>query len=262
LRKRFGQHFLVDEGTIAAIVHCIAPQPGQTMVEIGPGGGAMTWPLLQALGRLTAIELDRDRIAPLTARARDHGDLTLVVADVLNVSFQALAPPEGRLRVVGNLPYNITTPLLFHLLAAVSVIADMVFLVQREVALRMAAVPGSKAYGRLSVMLQAECAVEVLLAVGPEVFRPPPKVHSALVRLVPRVPARAITNQGTFAAVVKAAFGQRRKTLRNALGGMVNEAAFAATGVDPGLRAEALSVADFIRLANHLAEQPTPHSSA
>jgi 16S rRNA (adenine1518-N6/adenine1519-N6)-dimethyltransferase len=253
-RKRFGQHFLEDPATIGEIVRVIAPRLGEPLVEIGPGEGALTCPLLQALGRLTIIELDRDRIGPLTARCAPLGELTVIAADCLRVRLTALAPPGGRIRVVGNLPYNISTPLLFHLLEDIAVIEDMVFLLQREVAERLAAPPGGRDYGRLSVMIQAQCRVDLCLAVGPEVFRPPPKVHSTLVRLVPR---REVTapHPEVFARLVQAAFGQRRKTLRNALAGHATVEDLAAAGIDPVRRAETLAVDDFRRLAAVVAAQ-------
>jgi len=249
-KKSLGQHFLADRHYIDRIVHAVDPKPGQRLVEIGPGQGAITLPLLRRHGELTVIEFDRDLIAPLTAAAEPIGRLHIVHRDVLKVDFTALA--EGTpIRLVGNLPYNISSPILFHALDHAAAISDMHFMLQKEVVDRMAAGPGSKVYGRLSVMLQAWCEVTSLFVVPPGAFRPPPKVDSAVVRLVPRPPGQVgIDNPGRFAEVVRAAFGQRRKTLRNALSGVCDPAHFEAAAVRPDARAEQLEVADFIRLAN------------
>lgn len=254
-KKHLGQNFLHEKGVIAKIVHAIDPQPGDAIVEIGPGQGALTFPLLERHGALTAIEFDRDLHAPLQAAARAHGELRLIEGDVLGVDFTALAtelaPADGRIRLVGNLPYNLSSPILFHALDHAAAIRDMHFMLQKEVVERMAAPPGNKVYGRLSVMLQAYCAVTPLFTVPPGAFRPAPKVDSAVVRLVPRaLDAIGIDDRDRFAAIVRAAFGQRRKTLRNALSGTVDADAIVAAGLDPGARAERLSVADFVRLAN------------
>ncbi len=252
-KKALGQHFLHERGVVDRIVLAVDPKPGDRIVEIGPGQGAMTFPLLDRHGSLTAIEFDRDLLAPLTARARDHGELTLIHANVLDVDFSALAAGTP-LRLVGNLPYNLSSPILFHALEHAAVVRDMHFMLQKEVVDRMAAAPGSKVYGRLSVMLQAWCRVTALFDVGPGAFRPPPKVDSAVVRLVPRDPAEVgIDDPARFAAVVRAAFGQRRKTLRNALQPLCDASAIIAAGIDPTRRAEQLEVAEFIRLANSLA---------
>lgn len=252
-KKALGQHFLHERGVVDRIVLAVDPKPGYRIVEIGPGQGAMTFPLLDRHGSLTAIEFDRDLLAPLTARARDHGELTLIHANVLDVDFSALAAGTP-LRLVGNLPYNLSSPILFHALEHAAVVRDMHFMLQKEVVDRMAAAPGSKVYGRLSVMLQAWCRVTALFDVGPGAFRPPPKVDSAVVRLVPRDPAEVgIDDPARFAAVVRAAFGQRRKTLRNALQPLCDASAIIAAGIDPTRRAEQLEVAEFIRLANSLA---------
>ncbi|MBS0569005.1 MAG: 16S rRNA (adenine(1518)-N(6)/adenine(1519)-N(6))-dimethyltransferase RsmA [Proteobacteria bacterium] len=248
-RKRFGQHFLHDPGILRRIVDAIAPQPGQHLVEIGPGEGALTLPLLRAAGALTAIELDRDLIAPLRETACDVGDLTLINVDVLSVDFSALAQ-GAPIRLVGNLPYNISTPILFHCLDHAAAIADMHFMLQKEVVERMAAAPGSKVYGRLSVMLQLRCTVEPLLKIPPGAFRPPPKVDSAVVRLTP-LPADKLPNAdlARVADIVRAAFGQRRKTLANALAKIMDADAIAAAGIDPRARAEQLAPAGFVALA-------------
>ena len=228
----------------------IDPKPGDRLVEIGPGQGAITFPLLRAHGALTAIEFDRDLVAPLLHAAREFGELDIVPGDVLGVDFTELAA-GGTIRLVGNLPYNLSSPILFHALDHAAAIRDMHFMLQKEVVDRMAAPPGSKVYGRLSVMLQAYCTVTPLFTVPPGAFRPPPKVDSAVVRLVPRDPARiGIADPARFAQVVRAAFGQRRKTLRNALKGVLDDISIAAAGVRPDARAEQLAVADFVRLAN------------
>lgn len=251
-KKALGQHFLHERGVVDRIILAVDPKPGDRIVEIGPGQGAMTFPLLERHGHLTAIEFDRDLLAPLAVRAREHGELELIHADVLDVDFTALAGGTP-LRLVGNLPYNLSSPILFHALDHAAAVRDMHFMLQKEVVDRMAAAPGSKVYGRLSVMLQAWCRVTALFDVGPGAFRPPPKVDSAVVRLVPRDPAEVgIDDPARFAAIVRAAFGQRRKTLRNALQALCSGEEIAAAGVDPSLRAEQLAVPDFVRLANAL----------
>lgn len=249
-KKSLGQHFLHERGVVAKILLALDPRPGDRIVEIGPGQGALTFPLLERHGVLTAIEFDRDLLAPLAEAACAHGALTLVHADVLDVDLTALSAGEP-IRLVGNLPYNLSSPILFHALDHAAVVRDMHFMLQKEVVDRMAASPGSKVYGRLSVMLQAYCDVTALFAVAPGAFRPPPKVDSAVVRLVPRPAERVgIRDHARFAAVVRAAFGQRRKTLRNALQPVCDAAQIEAAGIDARLRAEQLAVADFVRLAN------------
>jgi len=253
-KKHLGQNFLHERGVVEKIVLAIDPRPGDRIVEIGPGQGALTFPLLDRHGALTAIEFDRDLLQPLAAAAQSHGALTLVAADVLSVDFTALAgegPTTDKLRLVGNLPYNLSSPILFHALEHAAAIRDMHFMLQKEVVERMASGPGSKVYGRLSVMLQAYCAVTPLFTVAPGAFRPAPKVDSAVVRLVPRLAGEiGIDDRRRFSAIVRAAFGQRRKTLRNALDGVVDTATMAAAGIRPDARAEQLAVADFIRLSN------------
>jgi 16S rRNA (adenine1518-N6/adenine1519-N6)-dimethyltransferase len=253
-KKSLGQHFLSDPGMIDKIVRAIAPQPGDRLVEIGPGAGAITRPLLQRHGALTVIEFDRDLIEPLTALGAELGaELSIVHADVLTVDFSALADGTP-IRLVGNLPYNISSPILFHALDHLDAIRDMHFMLQKEVVDRMAAAPGSKVYGRLSVMLQARCRVTPLFKVPPGCFRPPPKVDSAVVRLEPRDPAElGLARPERFAQVVRAAFSQRRKTLRNALSTVCTPEQIEAVGIDPGARAETVSVADYVNLANSLA---------
>lgn len=252
-RKRFGQHFLHDPGVIQRILAAIDPRPGEPLVEIGPGLGALTGGLLRAAGRLEVIELDRDVIPELVARVGDLGELIVHEGDALTFDLAALAAGR-RLRVCGNLPYNISTPLLFHLLKAAPCIADMHFMLQKEVVDRMAAVANDEAYGRLSVMLAVVAEVEPLFIVGPGAFRPPPRVQSAVVRLKPRpAPPFALPDPARFAGIVAHAFNQRRKTLRNSLRGQVDEAGFEAAGIDPMRRAETLTPADFGRLATTVA---------
>jgi 16S rRNA (adenine1518-N6/adenine1519-N6)-dimethyltransferase len=249
-KKHLGQNFLHDRSVVERIVMAVDPQPGDKLVEIGPGQGALTLPLLDRHGALTAIEFDRDLLQPLAQAAVAHGELTLIAADVLQVDFTALAG-EGQLRLVGNLPYNLSSPILFHALDHAAAVRDMHFMLQKEVVERMASEPGNKVYGRLSVMLQAYCSVTPLFTVPPGAFRPAPQVESAVVRLVPRAPESiGIDDPRRFAQVVRAAFGQRRKTLRNALDGVVDSEGMLAAGVRPGARAEQLSVADFVRLSN------------
>ena len=253
-KKHFGQHFLHERGVIERIVAAIAPQPGDLLLEIGPGEGILTLPLLRAAGRLTAIELDRDLIEPLQTRAAGLGALTLLQTDVLQVDLGALAPAGRKLRIVGNLPYYISSPILFHCLHYAGHIQDMHFMLQREVVERMAATPGGKDYGRLSVMLQLACAVQPLLHVPPGAFRPPPKVDSAVVRLLPHATdALPPVDGAALQQVVRAAFGQRRKTLGNALRGVLDAGAIRACAIDPAQRAERLSPQDFVRLAQALA---------
>ncbi|MBK9327332.1 MAG: 16S rRNA (adenine(1518)-N(6)/adenine(1519)-N(6))-dimethyltransferase RsmA [Thiobacillaceae bacterium] len=248
-KKSLGQHFLVDNHYIQRIVAAIRPQAGDRMVEIGPGPGALTRPLLESLGHLDVVELDRDMVARLQAEF-PSGQLTIHQADALRFAFGDLGPD---LRVVGNLPYNISSPLLFHLAEYASGIRDMCFMLQKEVVDRMAAAPGTPDYGRLSVMLQARFRVDKLFTVPPGAFRPPPKVDSAIARLAP-LPEAAVPyrEHRVFAEVVARAFGQRRKTLRNTLRGLVDEPLFAELGIDPARRGETLSVAEFAALANRL----------
>lgn len=250
-RKRFGQHFLHDPRIIAKILAAVAPRPGEALVEVGPGLGAITLPLLEKAGALTAVELDRDVIPHLTAAACSKGKLTVVQGDALVTDFRRFAPESGKLRLVGNLPYNVSTPLLFHFLEQADCITDMHFMLQKEVVQRMAAKPGGKEYGRLTVMLAARCRVEPLFNIGPGAFRPPPKVDSAFVRLTPHAtPPFAIHDEARYAAVVSRAFSHRRKTLKNALAGLVDEAGIISIGIDPKARPETLSAADYGRLAD------------
>jgi len=249
-RKRFGQNFLVDDGIIAGIVGAVRPQPADTVVEIGPGLGALTTPLLDRVGRLHVVEIDRDLIARL--RERHPPDRLLIhEGDVLDFDFAALGED---LRVVGNLPYNISTPLLFRLAAFAANIRDIHAMLQKEVVERMVAAPGDSEFSRLSVMLQYRFDMEKLIDVPPESFEPAPKVDSAVVRLTPHAklphPAR---DEAVFADIVARAFGQRRKTLRNTLKGMVSAERLTQLGIDAGARAQELAVADFVRIADAVA---------
>ena len=260
-RKRFGQNFLHDTGVIRRIIASIAPKPGDRLVEIGPGQGAITRELLSAVGRLDAVELDRDLIKPLASLCSPLGELRIHNADALKFDFCTLADVENTLRIVGNLPYNISTPILFHLLDQAPCVKDMHFMLQREVVERMAAEPGSKTYGRLSVMLQARCEVIPLFDIGPGAFTPAPKVDSAFVRLTPhRTAVYQIDDYPLFQRLVTAAFSQRRKTLRNALRNLMTEAEIMAAGQVPGIRAEQLSVAEFAALANAAEHTHNPAS--
>ena len=245
-RKRFGQHFLVDKGVIQSIVEAVDPQPGEALVEIGPGLGAITRPLLARIGSLSAIELDRD----LAARWRKTPGLDVIEADVLTVDFAALArsrPDCQLLRIVGNLPYNISTPILFHLLEAVEHIADQHVMLQKEVVDRMVAAPHNKDYGRLSVMLQWRYDIEHVLDVPPESFDPPPRVDSAVVRMTPR-PARGGVDTRLLEELVRVAFSQRRKLLRHTLGRWLEERG-SAVAFDVQRRAEEVPVEDYLALA-------------
>ncbi len=243
-RKRFGQHFLVDAALIDQIVRLVAPKPGQALVEIGPGLGALTQPLLERCGALTVVELDRD----LAARWRSRPGITVVEADVLRVDFAALADAAAQpLRIVGNLPYNISTPILFHLLPQVGRIVDQHFMLQKEVVDRIAAAPGGKDYGRLTVMLQWRYQVEALLDVPPAAFDPPPRVHSAVVGMRPRA-APAEVDEALLGALVSAAFSQRRKLLRHSLGRWLEARGFGGA-FDLQRRAEEVPVDEFVALA-------------
>lgn len=249
-RKRFGQHFLADAQYARRIVDAIDPQRGDNVVEIGPGLGALTDALVARVGRIAAIEIDRDLAARLRERFQPDR-LELRVADALAFDFATLGTG---LRVVGNLPYNISSPLLFHLVGDANRIRDIHVMLQREVVARMTAQPSTPDYGRLTVMLQSRFSITRLFGVPAGAFRPPPKVESAVARLVPLAAARpAIADEALFVRIVSAAFGQRRKTLRNALSAVCDESALRTSGIDPGARGETLSVTDFVRLANALA---------
>lgn len=253
-RKRFGQNFLVSPGVIRNIVDAIAPRPGERMVEIGPGLGAMTEPLLAALGHLHVVEIDRDLIARLRERFTPE-QLTIHEGDALAFDFGSLGADLPMLRIVGNLPYNISTPLLFHLAAFAGGVRDMHFMLQKEVVDRMVAEPGGADYGRLSVMLQYRFHMDRLFLVPPGAFNPAPKVDSAIVRLIPRPAAELLArDEALLARLVTAAFGQRRKMLRNTLRDLVDEAGLLAVGIPPTVRAEDVAVADYVRLANSLTQ--------
>ncbi|PPK67665.1 dimethyladenosine transferase [Methylobacter tundripaludum] len=254
-RKRFGQNFLHDHNIIYNIISSIQAEPGQHWVEIGPGQGALTEPLLNEGVRLDVVELDRDLVVLLREKFKQYPDLNIHSADALRFDFSSLAD-GGKLRVIGNLPYNISTPLMFHLLDNAYCIEDMHFMLQKEVVDRICAVPGSKKYGRLSVMMQYYCQPELLFEVPPESFDPIPQVMSAIVRLVPhRQPPVAVNDVSKLNRVVTQAFSQRRKTLRNSLKKLITEEEITALGIDPTLRAENISLVEFASLSNLLQEE-------
>lgn len=252
-RKRFGQHFLSDPGIIDAIVRAVHPTADDVIVEIGPGQGAITDALARSAGHLHAVELDRDLVARLRRRYEDNPNVTVHEADALQFDFASLG---DRIRVVGNLPYNISTPLLFHLLKFRSRILDMHFMLQKEVVDRMAASPGSKAYGRLGIMLGCHLNIESLFDVPREAFEPPPEVTSAVVRLDPLPPGTFdIQDEAGLSTLVSTAFMQRRKTLRNSLKKSVEAIDFEAVGIDASQRPEQISIGDYVRLSNHLRQK-------
>lgn len=249
-RKRFGQNFLSSSGVIASIISAINPKPDDCMVEIGPGLGAMTVPLMDTLKHLHVVEIDRDLIARLKQNHR-LDKLTIHEGDALEFDFGGLS--EKNLRIVGNLPYNISTPILFHLSRFATQVRDMHFMLQKEVVDRMVAEPGSSEFGRLSVMLQYRYDMDRLFIVPPDAFVPAPKVDSAIVRMIPR-PVEALTakDEALFGDVVTAAFSQRRKMLRNTLKGIISETGLEALGIAPTARAETLAVSDYVRITNSL----------
>ena len=250
-RKRFGQHFLVDHGVIDAIVRAIAPKPGEALIEIGPGLGALTQPVLERCGALTVVELDRD----LAARWRQREGVTVIEADALKVDFGALMGAAGqKLRVIGNLPYNISTPLLFHLLALAPQVLDQHFMLQKEVVDRMAAAPGCKDFGRLTVMLQWRYRIEALFDVAPAAFEPPPRVQSAIVRMRP-LAQPPLLDEARLQALVALAFSQRRKLLRHTLGRWLDAQGFGGS-FDVHRRAEEVPVAEYVALAQALGAAP------
>ena len=256
-RKRFGQHFLCDPHYIARIVDSIDPKPGQRLVEIGPGRGALTLPLLSRVERLDVVELDRDLIPALQGLADHDESLVVHQADALKFDFCNICPQETeqKLRVVGNLPYNISTPLLFHLVTQMDCIEDMHFMLQREVVQRITAQAGSADYGRLTVMLNYYCQSEYLFTVPPGAFHPPPRVDSAIVRLIPhRHPPVEVGDKPLFAELVNRAFSQRRKTLRNSLKSLLDATEIESAGVDPGTRPERLDLAQFAALSRKIVE--------
>ena len=255
-RKRFGQNFLHDNYVIDKIIASIGPKPDHHMVEIGPGRGAITEPLLEALeGNLDVVELDRDLIPILRAQFFRHEGLTIHEADALQFDFRQLAADGRPLRMVGNLPYNISTPLMFHLLTYSDIIQDMHFMLQKEVVQRLCASPGDNAYGRLGIMMQYQCDTRYLFTVPPGAFNPPPKVESAIVRLIPRAQPKYHANDfATFGRVVKASFAQRRKTLKNNLKGIIDDQGFETLGIAPSARAETLSIDSFVAIANYVSK--------
>lgn len=254
-RKRFGQNFLHDPGVIERIIRAINPKPDDAIVEIGPGLGALTEEILAVNPRLQVVELDRDLIPVLRTKFFNYPEFRIHEADALKFDFGQLMV-DRPLRIIGNLPYNISTPLIFHLLGQAGVVQDMHFMLQKEVVQRMAAVPGDNNYGRLGIMTQYFCKVQPLFEVGPGAFRPAPKVDSAIVRLVPHQtlphPARDLT---TLQSVVRTAFNARRKTLRKALGGLVSVAQLQSLGINDGLRPENLSLADYVAIADLLVDE-------
>ena len=251
-RKRFGQHFLTDPGAVSDIVQAIAACPGETLVEIGPGQGAITAPLLRTGAEVHAIEFDRDLARELRRRYCNDAHFHLHEDDALGFDFASIGTD---LRVVGNLPYNISTPLLFHLIDAIDSIRDMHFMLQKEVVDRMAAAPGSKRYGRLTIMLGCYAEVEALFDVPPGAFSPPPKVVSTVARLTPKAdPALDTAEKSLLGSLVAQAFSKRRKTLRNSLGDRVSPQDFEAVGIDPGMRAETIPTETWVALAHRLAD--------
>ncbi|RKZ92392.1 MAG: 16S rRNA (adenine(1518)-N(6)/adenine(1519)-N(6))-dimethyltransferase [Candidatus Parabeggiatoa sp. nov. 1] len=259
--KRFGQHFLHDPNIIQRIVTAIAPQPAQHLVEIGPGKGALTMPLLQHGCQLDVVEIDRDLVELLEQKASYSKQLRIYNADALKFDFKQLMTSEQPLRIVGNLPYNISTPVLFYLLNYANDIQDMTFMLQKEVVDRMVAVPATSNYGRLSVMLQYYCQIKKLFDVSPGAFYPPPKVNSSVVQLKPYVtPPVEVINQKQFAQIVKLAFSLRRKTLRNALRNVLDVKDIQAAGINPQARAETLTLAEFAQLANYQPQVPIEES--
>lgn len=252
-RKRFGQHFLCDQAIIHRIIAALNPKPNEHLIEIGPGQGALTLPVLKEAHQLEAIEFDRDLIPELERRCHKAGDLHIYSQDALEFDFASVKKDERLLRVFGNLPYNISTPLIFHVIAYAPIIADMLFMLQKEVAERMAAQADADDYGRLSVMVQYHCEVELLFEVPADAFYPPPQVKSSIVRLVPyrEYPYRA-QNYALFDSIVKHAFGQRRKTLRNSLKKIIDDDTWAHIPIRSDLRPENLSVKDFVEISNSL----------
>ena len=256
-KKRFGQNFLHNDAVISDIVDAINPEPGESLVEIGPGLGALTEPVIERAEKLSVIELDRD----LAHRLRHHPflapHLTIYETDALKFDFSQLVKDDKPLRIFGNLPYNISTPLIFHLLTFNDKVQDMHFMLQKEVVERMAASHNSKTYGRLSIMTQYQCQVIPVMEIGPEAFKPAPKVDSAIVRLVPhKIIKNPVKNIKSLNQVCLAAFNQRRKTIRNSFKKLLSSDQLESLGINPGLRAENLSVDDFIMLANFVHDNP------
>ena len=249
-RKRFGQHFLRDRAVIDRIVAAIAPKADDRLIEIGPGEGVLSRPLLAAVGSLQVVELDRDLAATLAQRLGEPRGLVIHQGDALRFDYSRLASGPASLRVVGNLPYNISTPLLFHLFDQAEWISDMVFMLQKEVVSRLVAEPGSRQYGRLSVMARFQCEMEWLFDVPPEAFDPPPRVDSSIIRMYPKTLEDAQRSlRPALAVVVQAAFNQKRKTLRNSLKKLLDEPSIQRAGVDPAARPETLELSEFLALA-------------
>ena len=255
-RKRFGQNFLHDKMVIQRIVNNINPRQGDHIVEIGPGEGALTELVLDKIGAMDVVELDRDLIPLLKIRFVMQEGLTIHQADALKFNFCELKKNEKKLRIIGNLPYNISTPLLFHLFDNSHCIQDMHFMLQKEVVDRIVAKPGDSAYGRLGIMMQYYCHSEYVFTVKPGAFRPPPKVDSAIVRLIPHEkPPVAVNDFDTFSKIVNFSFTQRRKTLRNILKGKLEASQIEELGIEPTIRPERLSLQDFTKIANRLSTQ-------
>lgn len=251
-KKRFGQNFLVDEFIIDNIIHAIAPKPEDHLLEIGPGIGAITLPLLSLVNKIDAVELDKDLIPILENKAQKKDNLIIHQRDILVFNLNEITSKPYSLRVVGNLPYNISTPLLFHLLDQKEFIIDMHFMLQQEVAQRLAASPESKQYGRLTVMAQYHCEIEIVVAVPPHAFKPAPKVHSSFVRLKPKQPIVTAKNMASLDRVVKEAFSKRRKTLGNALKTLLSAEQITSLDIDPKLRPEQISVENYVKMSNIL----------
>ncbi|GAA5139593.1 16S rRNA (adenine(1518)-N(6)/adenine(1519)-N(6))-dimethyltransferase RsmA [Thalassotalea piscium] len=256
-KKRFGQNFLNNDAIISKIVDAINPEPGENLIEIGPGLGALTEPVVDRAGALSVVELDRD----LAHRLKHHPflapKLTIYEQDALKFNFSELATPERPLRIFGNLPYNISTPLIFHLLTFKAQVKDMHFMLQKEVVQRMASGPDCKSYGRLSVMTQYQCQVIPVMEIGPEAFTPAPKVDSAIVRLIPHTEIKnPVKNLSDLNRVCLAAFNQRRKTIRNSFKKLISSEQLELLNIDPSIRPENLSLDDFIKLANYITDNP------
>ncbi len=255
-RKRFGQHFLHDKMVIQRLVDVISPQPGEHIVEIGPGQGALTAPILKRINQLDAVELDRDLIPALKLRCKELGTLNVYTADALEFDFASLIHEKKPLRLIGNLPYNISTPLIFHLLKYIEHITDMHFMLQKEVVDRLAAAVGDDAYGRLGIMVQYHCQVIALFDVPPEAFYPPPQVQSSIVKLIPYpTMSHHAKNYQHFENLVRLAFTQRRKTIRNSLKTLLNDDDWKYLAIDPKLRPEQISMVDYVKMSNTLIEE-------
>ncbi|MEE9571637.1 MAG: 16S rRNA (adenine(1518)-N(6)/adenine(1519)-N(6))-dimethyltransferase RsmA [Candidatus Neomarinimicrobiota bacterium] len=255
LRKRFGQHFLTDKESISAIVQIINPSKGQFFCEIGPGLGALTLPVLKIVSTLHAIEIDRDLIKELKDKCNNIGTLNLHAVDVLKFDFNSIADAHQPMRLIGNLPYNISTPLLFHLLSFSSIVIDLHFMLQKEVVDRIVANPGSSEYSRLSVMVQSHYDAESLLDISPTMFSPPPKVNSSFMRLIPNETYNnKIKDRALFNKIVEIAFNQRRKTIKNSLSSIASKQQLENASIDPTRRPQDISISQYINLSNQLAD--------